>query len=474
MKKSITRYERLAEEISSQIRAGVLQAGDRVPSVRAFSRSRGFSSNTVLQAYHFLEDRGEIRARSRSGYFVSAEAATRANQATGALRTRPVRARSTEDLVYEVFETARLRSHVHFGNAWPSAQLFPMKRLARAFHASARKLSLDAMPPYYPRENTELRRHIARRSLEWGFSGNLQEVVITAGALEALNLCLRAVAKPGDLVAIESATLYGVRSAVERFGLRAIEIPTHLRDGVSLPALVSALKKNPVRACVFMPTFHHPLGSLMPEEKKRELVRLLASRDIPLIENDVMGELYYGQSRPKPAKAFDRKGLVLYCSSFSKCLAPGYGVGWALPGKFTRTVQRAKWTSNTVSGLPNQEAITQFLQHGGYEHHLRRLRRSLAALQRLTVQAVTRSFPSGTSISRPAGGYLAWIQLPKKVSSVAAYRVALENKITIAPGPIFSARADYENCFRLNYGQEWSPRVEEAIATLGRIVASLA
>jgi len=470
MKKIVTRYAALADEISAQIRSGILQPGDRIPSVRSFNRARGLSSNTVLQAYHLLEDRGEIRARLRSGYYVAEQPARLAAEPSGPLRSK---ASSAEDLAYELFESARLRGYVRFGDAWPSGQLYPLQRLARSYGASARHMGLDGTPPYFPRENAELKRHIARRSLEWGFGGNIQEVVITSGALEALNLCLRAAAKPGDLVAVESATLYSVRSAIERFGLRAIEIQTHPRDGVSLSALSSALKKHRIRACVFMPTFQHPLGSVMAEEKKRELVRLLASREIPLIENDVCGELYYGEKRPRPAKAFDRKGLVLYCSSFSKALAPGYAVGWALPGKFTRAVQRSRWTSTTMSGLPNQSAILEFIEHGGYEHHLRRLRRSLAALQKLAVQAVTRSFPAGTTASRPGGGYLAWIQLPRKIDAVGLYRLALENRITIAPGTIFSGQGLYKNCFRLNYGQEWTARVDEAVATLGRLAASL-
>ena len=470
MKKIVTRYATIANDISSQISAGVLLAGERIPSVRAYSRTRGFSSNTVLRAYHLLEDRGEIAARARSGYYVLGAPAKPAADASAPIRSK---AANAEDLAFEVFETTRLRNLVHFGHAWPSAQLYPLKRLARAFNASARGMVDEALPPYYPRENSELIRHIARRSLQWGFTGKAEEVVLTAGALEALNLCLRAVTRPGDLVAIESATLYGVRSALQRFALRPIEIATDPRDGVSLSALSTALRKHRIRACVFMPTFQHPLGSLMPEEKKRELVRMLASRDIPLIEDDVCGELYFGETRPKPAKAFDRKGLVLHCSSFSKSLAPGYAVGWALPGKFTRAVHRGKWTSNTLSGISTQGAVLEFIEYGGYELHLRRLRRTLAALQKHCVQTVLRFFPAGTTVTRPQGGYVAWVELPKGVSAVALYRSALENKITIAPGIIFSGDARYANCFRLNYGQVWSPRLDEALHLLGGIASSL-
>ncbi len=468
----VTRYEKLAEEISLQIRTGVLQPGDRIPSVRQFSRARGLSSNTVLQAYHLLEDRGEIRARPRSGYFVMRRASPDATvEAAGPLSSE---ASSAEDLAYELFEMSPLRDYVHLGIAWPSSRLYPVGKLARALSVSARRLGAQSGGPYFPHDNHDLRRHIAGRALEWGFDGDADEVVMTAGALEALNLCLRTVTCPGDFVAIESATLYAVRDAIARCGLRAIEIPTHPRDGVSLSALSAALKKHPrIRACLFMPTFQHPLGTTMPEEKKRELVRLLASRQIPLIENDVCGELYFGESRPRPAKAFDRQGLVLYCSSFSKSLAPGYAVGWTLPGKYRRAVQRAKWSANTMSGIPHQAAILDFIRRGGHEHHLRQLRRTLAALQKRAAHTVAAAFPSGTKLSRPAGGYIHWVQLPRKVKALELYRLALGKRITIAPAPIFSTLAVYENCFRLNYAREWTPRVEQALTTLGQMAASL-
>jgi DNA-binding transcriptional MocR family regulator len=469
MEKIVTRYQALANEISTQIRSRVLRPGDRIPSVRAFSRARGLSSNTVLQAYHLLEDRGEVRARTRSGYYVAGRMSPPASDADAIVRSK---ASSIDELAYEVFQTARLRHYVRFANAWPSGHLYPLKRLSRAVAASTRRLAADGMS-CYPRENEELKRAIVRRSLEWGFGGTADDVVITAGAFEALHVCLRAVAQPGDAVAIESATLYGQRRALERFGLRAVEIPTHPRDGVDLGALSTALRKHRIRACLFMPTFQHPLGSLMSVERKRELVRLLAARDIPLIENDVYGELFHGGSRPAPAKAFDRKGLVLYCSSFSKTLAPGYAVGWALPGRFTRTVQRWKWTANTLSGIPNQAAIAELLQYGGYEHHLRRLRRSLATLQKQGVQSVLRHFPAGTSVQRPEGGYLAWVRMPRQVSALAVYRLALESRVTVAPGDIFSPEGRYANCLRLNFSQEWSARHDDALRTVGAIAASL-
>jgi len=473
MKKSVTRYEELADQLSSQIRAGLFLPGERLPSVRSSGRVHELSSNTVLQAYHLLEDRGEIRARIRSGYYVAPQAPSspeKAIEPAGADKARPG---SIAELAFDLYRNAKAPGHVQFGAGWPSAELFPLAKLTRALKTSVQGLNLNAWPVYIQDANSELSRYIARRSLQWGFDGTADDVVVTSGALEGLLLCLRAVAKPGDTVAVETSSSYMQRCATEQFGLRTVEIPTDPQHGVSLPALAAALKKGRIRACLFTPNFHHPLGASMPEAKKRELVALLARHEVPLVENDVLGELHHAQDRPKPAKAYDRKGLVLYCSSFSKSLAPGFSVGWALPGRFTKFVRRAKWTTNTSSGITTQTAVAEYLKQGGYEHHLRRLRRSLASLQVQAVQALRRHMPSGTVIVPPAGGYLLWVQLPRPLNAAALYRLALQKKITIAPGAIFGSSPHHQNCFRLNYSQSWTPRIEAAIGTLGQIASSM-
>lgn len=466
-------YEQLAAEISRQIHAGVLRAGERIPSVRQASRSRRVSTGTVLQAYALLENRGEITARPRSGYYVSAR---RKAWSPEPEISRPRAASisvNVSDLVFEILQTVKSPDIVPLGSAFPSPSLFPLPRLARALAVSARRLDPHSMVADLPLGNPELRRWIARRYLESGSNVPMDEIVITTGALEGLNLCLQAVARPGDLIAIESPAFYAALEAIERLGLKALELPTSPRDGVDLAALDAALKRHPVKACWFMTSFQNPLGSLMPEGKKRELVALLAKRDIPLIEDDVYNELYFGAEKPKPAKAFDRKGLVLHCSSFSKCLAPGYRVGWALAGRYAQQVERAKLMTTIATSIPPQAAITEYLKYGGYNRHLRGLRHALAAQQNRMLQAAIRHFPAGTRMTRPQGGYFVWIEMPESVNALELHRLAMANNISIAPGPIFSPQRKYTHCIRLNYGIPWSSRVDAAMATLGNLAASL-
>jgi DNA-binding transcriptional MocR family regulator len=467
------RYEALAEDIAQSIRTGVLKLGDRLPSVRQASTSRSVSPSTVFEAYYLLEGRGLIRARERSGYFVIA--------GSKVLPPEPEFASDAEGdstsvdvsrLVFDILESTRTRDVVPFGSAFASPLLFPLPKLARSMASAVQKMdpwsSVDDLTPGC----AALRRQIALRYLIDGLHVHTDEIIITNGALEALNLCLLAVTKPGDAVVVEAPTFYGALQSLERLGLQAIEVPTHPREGIDLDALVVALQRHRPKACWLMTNFQNPLGSLMPDEKKRVLVELLTKHDVPLIEDDVYGELYFGSRRPVPAKAYDTKGLVMHCSSFSKSLAPGYRVGWAAPGRYAKAIARLKLTTTLSASAPAQAALAEYLAKGGYDRHLRQLRHALSFQQSSLMQAVVRHFPPGTKATRPNGGYFLWIELPKKVNTLEIHKQALSLGISVAPGPMFSAQRSFANCLRLNYGHAWDRRAEAALVTLGRLVAA--
>jgi DNA-binding transcriptional MocR family regulator len=469
---TMKRYEALAEDIALSIHTGVMKPGDRLPSVRQTSASRGVSPSTVFQAYYLLEARGLIRARERSGYYVIA--GTKSLPPEPDIASGPDGASTSLDvstLVFDILESSRARDVVPFGSAFPSPLLFPLEKLARAMASSVQRMdpwsAVDDISP----GNASLRRQIALRYLTDGLTVHTDEIVITNGALEALNLCLMAVARPGDAVIIESPTFYAALQSLERLGLQAIEVPTHPREGIDLAALAVALERHQPKACWLMTNFQNPLGSLMPEQKKRDLVALLARHEVPLIEDDVYGELYFGSKRPLPAKAFDTQGLVMHCSSFSKCLAPGYRIGWAAPGRYAQAVARHKLTTTLSASAPAQAALADYLAKGGYDRHLRQLRHVLSVQQSEMMQAVARHFPAGTRATRPHGGYFLWLELPAGVNALDIHRQALALGISVAPGPMFSAQRGFANCLRLNYGHALDARAEAALAMLGRLVA---
>lgn len=468
------RYEELAEEVAAMISTQLLLPGDKLPSVRQQHARRGVSPSTVFQAYYLLEARGMIVSRPRSGYYVAPQRAALAPEPDS---SRPLDASTTvdvSDLVFEVLGAVGARDIVPFGSAFPSPHLFPMEKLARAVSASMRRLDPWSTVTDLSLGNAELRRQIALRYQLDGVLVSSDDIVITNGALEALNLCLQAVTRPGDTVLIESPSFYACLQALERLELKAVEIATSPRDGVDLAALEELLQRHQPKACWLMTSFQNPLGSLMPPEKKRALVDLLARHGVPLIEDDVYGELYFGKQRPGLTKSHDSAGLVMHCSSFSKTLAPGFRLGWAVAGRYARQVERLKLTTSLSAPIPLQMALADYLAHGGYDRHLRQLRLTLAAQQHTMLQAIAVHFPPGTRVTRPQGGYFVWVEMPAGIDALALHRSALAAGISIAPGPIFSATRAFRHCIRLNYGHPWSAQLEEAIATLGRLALAAA
>jgi len=469
----LKRYEVYAQEIATLIRAGTLRAGDRLPSVRQACASRGISPSTVFEAYYLLEAQGRIEARPRSGYYVRAQPAPAQPEPGTALPAPHSTQVAISDLVFEVLESTRDQAVVPLGSAFPSPALFPLDKLARCLTPAMRARGPEELVEDLTQGNLALRRQIGLRYGREGASVNPAEITITHGAMEALNLCLQVLTRPGDVVAVESPAFYGALQALERLQLRAVEVATHPRDGVDLDSLAEVLQRHPVKACWFMPRFQNPLGSLMPEARKEAMVALLARHDVPLIEDDVYGELHFGLGRPRPAKAFDRAGLVLHCSSFSKCLAPGYRVGWAAAGRFAQAMQRLKLMTTLATSIPSQLALVHYLQGGAYERHLRQLRQTLAAQQAVALEAIAAHFPAGTRVTRPEGGYFLWVELPQPFDALQLHRLALAQRISIAPGHVFSADRRFGHCLRINYGLPDASRLRDALRTLGQLAQGL-
>ncbi len=467
----MSRYQQLAEQTEALILNGVLRPGDRLPSVRQACRIHDVSPITVTQAYYILEGRGLIEARPKSGYFVRARLGQNLSEPE---MTHPVGGSTqlqVSDFIFQILDSVRDPSVVPLGSSFPSPYLYPLDKLGRFLANAARKFDPLATVTDLPPGNEELRRQLALRYLTQGATVSPQEIVITSGAMEGLNLCLQAVTQPGDLIAIESPTFYAGLQASERLGLKVIEIPSHPREGVSLSALEDTLRHHPIKACLFMLNFANPTGSRVSDENKKALLELLRRYDVPLIEDDVYNELYFGPQAPLCSKAEDKTGLVMHVSSFSKCLAPGYRIGWVAAGRYASRIQRQKLSSSLATTVPVQIALAEYLKHGGLENHLRHLRQTLALQEVEMVQAVERHFPTGTKLARPQGGYFLWLELPPHVDTLLLHQQALERGISIAPGPIFSAKREFKNYLRLNFGHPDSQRLDAAMATLGELIA---
>ncbi len=464
------KYHEVAERIEQLIARNVLKVGDKLLSVRALSREQGISLSTAFQAYYFLESKGLIEARPQSGYYVKYSPNHILDLPEVSDTPDDVVPVSINEMINSVYLDLRSTRLLNFALAAPSESMLPMAKLNKALMHVVRQSPSSCLHYEHVQGNEELRKQIARQSFNWGGSITGDDVVVTAGAVEALSLCVKAVTKPGDAIAIESPTYHAIFQLMESHGLNVVEVPTDPRTGADLDYLESAIDRFNIKACLFVNNFNSPLGSCMPDENKKRLVNMLAKKEIPLIEDDIYGELFFGKTRPKTCKSFDRKGLVLHCSSVSKSLAPGYRIGWTIPGRFKEQIIALKRMHTVSTNTLSQAAIAEFLRNGRYELHLRNLRRTLHRNCLRYLQAISEYFPDDTRVTRPEGGFVLWIELNKKINSFKLHKRALRHNIGIAPGQIFSPQGRFENYFRLSFGESWSDQVEEGIKTLGKLI----
>jgi DNA-binding transcriptional MocR family regulator len=449
---------------------GTLKPGDRIPSIRTMSRQLRVSINTVKEAYELLETRRLVSARPQSGYYVAGRLPeVPREKAVRALALAPAEV-TNGALLHSVMRQSFDPTLLPLGLATPDPALLPVERLTRMMASQARVHGSRGVSYLAPPGDRRLREQIARRALAAGCDLRPDEIVITAGCLEGVSLALRALCRPGDTVAVESPTFFAFLQLLESLGLRVLEIPATASRGISIEALRFALESNTVRACLVSTNFSNPLGALMADEQKRELVDLLARKGVTLIEDDINGDLSHFEPRPSVARA--RNPNVILCSSFSKTLAPGYRVGWVAAGALHEEIERLKFITSIATASPTQMAIAEFLENGGYERHLRTIRRAYGRNVASLNEAIGRSFPEGTRVTRPQGGCLLWVELPEEVDSLDLYHRALKRGVSIAPGALFSSSGRaYANYLRLS-AATWNAAVEQAAATLGSLAAA--
>jgi DNA-binding transcriptional MocR family regulator len=412
--------------------------------------------------------------REKSGFYVRPlldKVLPRPLRETGVIRPHQVTINTHSTMLQQYINNPHM---LPMGTAVASPELLPLKQLAREVRSAAQGYMTGAMIGYgHPTGVEELRSELAKRSVGYFSRERGEEIIITNGCMDAIDLCLRSVAREGDVILIESPTFLCYLQLIEDLNMRALEVPVDPDTGFDLKQLERALVEHDVRAALVNSSFHNPLGYVMSNAAKKKLVEIITGRGIPLIEDDIYGDLYFTETRPLPLKTFDREGLVLYCSSFTKSLAPDLRVGWTIPGRFKEKVKRLKFNSNVVSPQLNQLVAARFLASGAYERHLRKMRNSLKKQAANMMMGVARYFPPGTRISAPKGGICLWVELDKRVDGLQLFERAGRENIAIVPGNLCSVTDRYRHCIRLNYGYPWSARLEEGVKTLGRLVQEL-
>jgi len=462
-------YQRVMALIEQMRDAGNLKPGDKLPSLRRLSAQLAVSIPTVKQAYLELERQGKIEARAKSGYFLKVANNQRISPSLKRFNQRPVPVRC-QSLIEETFDAVHAPDNLPLGVAHPVAAHSPHKALARIMRQVMGRVGANAnaygpMNGYLP-----LRELIAQRYLEMGIAVGKDDLVITNGAQEALAIALQCVAKPGDVIAVESPTYFGVLELIENLGMLALEVPTCSEDGVCLNDLAQALDSHPVKAVLMSSLINNPLGSMMPEHKRRDLVALCESKNIPLIEDDVYRELHFAEDHFKPLQYYSKKNLVITCSSFSKTAAPGYRVGWLVTPRFEEKAKGLKRAISCSSPLLNQQVLFEFVRSGEFDRNLKNLKRQLLINRTRMMAAIDRYFPETTRIAEPKGGCVIWVELPVGNDAIDIFRQAVARRISVTPGPLFSPRGRYKRHLRLSFGLPWNDDIERAIETLGRLI----
>lgn len=466
-------YEQLANELGGLIASRVFAPGDRLPSIRHLAQQKRLSVSTVMQALRLMEDRGLIDAKPQAGYYVRHRARTMAVMTDAAHLQEPAYV-GINNLLMRVLKANEDPDIVQLGSAWPLDEMLPMKRMQKIVASVARRdAKMLSTVSCYETNHPEFARQILRRALDWGRL-DPAEIVVTASCTEAISLCLRAVAKAGDTVAIESASYFVLLQLIESLGMKALEIPTHPKTGPSIDALELALNAGLVQAVLFIPNANNPLGCIMPEANKKRLAGLLSKHDVPLIEDDVYSDLCFTPERPWPVKAYDASGHVMLCSSFSKAVSPGARVGYVLAGRYAQDVAVLKMVSSGATSHFFQAVLAEFLVGSAYENQLRKMRRALSQRIARMSDAVCAAFPPECTVSEPQGGFVLWVGMPEQVDALVLHQLAHADGVACMPGQLFSASGKYSNFVRLNCGNVWSPRVDAAIVKLGALAHRLA
>lgn len=467
MSKKELLFSKLADELAFQINNGVLKPGEQLPSLRAISQDKKVSKNTALNAYFELERRGLVASKPRSGYYVARRHQVRRDMPSA---SRPVQVSADGELAERfaaMYNNSGL-SGVNLSSTQLSPELLPIARLNKEIVYATRRLPYGGVQ-YERYGNEKLKKQIALRSIRWGGGLKPEDVIPTQGCFDAITLCLLTLLKPGDTIGVESPLHFGLINLAQNLGYHILELPTHPDTGIDLQALEQTVRRKKIQLLLLMGNFSNLFGSYMPDEHKREVVRLMTLYNIPLIEDDIYSDFYFGSRYPTFCKTYDEAGIVMWCGSVSKTLAGGYRVGWLAPGRYREQIQKTKPYHPVNCNSITHEAIANFFETNRYDNYLNKLRQTLSANSSCFLQAIHECFPADTRVTRPQGGIQLWVELNSSIDTMALYNTAISNKINIAPGQAFTAQHQYTSSMKLSYGMVWSSKIEQALRTLGRL-----
>lgn len=461
--------EQLSLRLRQMIENGVWQAHEKLPSIREQTQLSGLSLITVLNAYQTLEAQGLVYAKNKSGFYVAPQHDEQL-QPTNSNEVSLKKNVQINSAVFHFLKSIQSDEILPFGSAFPNSELLYNQKFMQLLAQHAKRKSSYLNSASMPPGNLSLRKLIAQRYILQGMSCSPDDIVITSGALEALNLSLQALTKAGDYILLQQSVFYGAWQAAERLGLHVITIPEHPKHGFDLAAFEQALKQYPIKVCWLMLNVQNPIGFTVSDSIKQRIAELLHEYQVYLIEDDVYAELHYDHHKPLPMSYFDPYQRVLHCSSFSKTLGMGTRIGWVHTGQFSDAIQHLQLMSTLSASALIQNALVDYLSHHHYEKHLRRLRKQLEKSKKAYWQFLKQNLPKDCDTFYYPSGYFLWIQLPKHCDSFKIYETLLESHIGIAPSLLFMPENSSQNFLRLNCSYALSDEIEQALRLICKTI----
>ena len=463
-------YQQIAGQLAELVRNGTLARGEKLPSVRTLARQHGVAQATVVQAFHWLEDARLVVAKPRSGFFVAPRPAALPEPTASRPQRRP-REVSVDWLGQRILGHGQPADLVSFSSGTPGPDLLNADRVRRAVARAVQRHRqlLCTYPSFTGQEET--RRAIARYAAGLGCALDPESVIVTSGCMDSVALCLRAVTRPGDVVALESPTHFSFLEVLQSLHLRALEIPTHPRHGLSLDALQLALDTQPVKALLLVPTLSNPLGACMPQAERKRLARMAERHGLPVIEDAIYNDLCGPDESRRTVKSYDPSGHVMLCHSFSKTLAPGLRLGWLEGGRWSQAVRNIKDSQSGGQSAVLELALADLITQAGHAAAMRQLRAQAAVRLEQARRVIAQHFPPGTRVSDPPGGFLLWLELPRGLDAVRLHEACLAERILVAPGTVFSTTGRFRNCLRIGIGGDWSEGHLPALRRVGEIAS---
>jgi DNA-binding transcriptional MocR family regulator len=470
-------YTQIANQLRELITAGTLKVGDRLPPNRELAKSLGVNRTTVTTAYAELAADGLLDSRVGSGTYITAvPAGTQTEQIRAPKPPAPMpwdallTTQSRDNWLNEVARYRSVGSVISLASALPQAELFPLEDLRRCVDHVLRTrgrslLQLGATSGYEP-----LQEYIVNQMALTGIAVTADQLLITNGCQQSLDLIRRILVAPGEEVALENPTYPGAVSVFCGSDAKYTSVPVGA-NGIDLNVLEDILDQRRPKLIYVVPSFQNPTGVTMDLGARRRLIEIALKYRVPIVEDDIYRELRYDGPELPPLKALDEHGMVIYICSFSKVGFPGLRVGWvAAPRIVIDHLNQAKQRCDLHASLLAQAAIHEFARRGLLARHIRRVKRAYRERRDAMLHALERHFPDDSSWSRPEGGMAVWVKLPDSLDPGQLLHHALENGVAFIPGDHFFSSLPHQSFVRLSFTMESPAAIEEAVKRLGSMV----